>query len=118
MEQYKETLINFGVVNANGKVYDAADFEVESEVPVVIMKPTIHGQPVSEQVGRAKVSKVSNTSLTADINLQGEHFGFAKDRLAEGYKFCPEGTGFVDENNYIRQYKLLRIIITKESDKW
>lgn len=112
MEKFKETILHFGRPNANGKVYDANDFETASTVPVVIERTNDFGMTFNEQVGYANLTKNGNATLDAEITLSGEHYEHAKSKISEGQKFVASGTGYVGESGYIREYKLMRIIIT------
>lgn len=112
MEKIKETILHFGKPNANGKVYDANDFQMPSQVPVVISKPNNMGMPLLEQVGTAVLTKNGAETVEAEIALSGAHIDFAKEKIGNGFKFVASGEGHVDESGYIREYKMLRIIIT------
>lgn len=112
MEKIKQTILHFGRPNDNGKVYDANDFQMPSQVPVLIQKPNGQGVPFNEQVGTATLAKNGAETLEAEITLSGAHYDFAKEKLNAGFKFVASGEGQVDESGYIREYRMLRIIMT------
>lgn len=114
MYNVNTTILYFGRAGSNGKIYDAKDFAVQMSVPVVMERTSVKGMVFTEQIGYAITSKNGSTTLTAEISMSGDHLEEAKQRITDGWIFVTFGSGYVDDSGYVRDYKMMQLILTNK----
>ena len=111
-------VIKFGIPIQDNIIIQRHQIDSMNNIPVLLNKPVnTYNIKRSEIAGTAKIFFL-NKGVYAAINARlGERGNLLKKSLSLGIDIIPFGTGGVDENAYVWDYRLLYLYLNSSNKK-
>lgn len=105
-------LIEFGVPDQDGITIQRAEADANKEAICLLKQPSNnYNIQQSEIAGTARTIFLSDGLYVSVIPWSGPHGDVLRKSMGVGLDFLPCGTGCLDENGYVWDYKLLYFYI-------